>query len=72
MKSLSEILCGEAAGIMRCLSEIFFKNRYAICKECNEVFIDDYPMRGSIECPNEGCYNILWRNYSREDLEKKG
>lgn len=38
--------------VIRKLSESCKFNKYAKCKNCKEIFIDDIPVIGSVECPN--------------------
>jgi hypothetical protein len=43
-------------------------NTYAKCTKCNEVFIDDFGMYGSVLCPN-GCKGVLYRGYKPQENE---
>ncbi len=37
---------------MRSLSQIKYPISFAVCTNCKEIFIDDYPLFGSYICPN--------------------
>ena len=51
---------------MRKLSECHIEG-IAYCQQCDEYFIDDVPVTGTIKCPNVKCEHVLIRG-----LETKG
>lgn len=54
---------------MRKLSTINRGLKYAKCRRCKEVFIDDLPVSGVVYCPNEGCPYALEMDYKPTEKE---
>ena len=60
---------------MRKLSKISVKNdKFALCPNCGEGFIDDLLLASSIRCPNKGCYEYgfyVFRGMAADELKER-